>query len=183
MAGTVLFMKKLCVLLLFSLCYLAAAPTPKVPTLKSILLEQLKTTHNQKDWFVPANVALQGLTPAQAKWTGGKGNHSIGQLANHLLFWDSQNLAKFNGQKPAAFDGNNDETFNSFDAASWNATRQRLDRVMTAWEDAVEQADDQKLQAWYSTIARVGTHNAYHIGQIVYIRKLQGSWNAASGVK
>ena len=38
--------------------------TQKVPTLKSILLEQLRTTHNQKDWFVPVNVALEGLTPA-----------------------------------------------------------------------------------------------------------------------
>ncbi len=37
-----------------------AAQTPV--TLKSILLEQLRTTHNQKDWFVPVNVALDGLT-------------------------------------------------------------------------------------------------------------------------
>jgi hypothetical protein len=26
-------------------------------------------------------------------------------------------------------------------------------------------------------------HNAYHIGQIVYIRKLQGSWDPEKGVK
>ncbi len=32
------------------------------PTLKSILLEQLKTTHNVKDWFVPVNIALEDLT-------------------------------------------------------------------------------------------------------------------------
>jgi hypothetical protein len=27
------------------------------------------------------------------------------------------------------------------------------------------------------------THNAYHVGQIVYVRKLQGSWNPEKGVK
>ena len=35
------------------------------PTLKSILLEQLRTTHNQKDWFVDANTAVEGLTPSK----------------------------------------------------------------------------------------------------------------------
>ena len=47
---------------------------PKTPaTLKSILLEQLRTTHNVEDWFVPVNIALQGVTADQAKWTPGPG--------------------------------------------------------------------------------------------------------------
>jgi hypothetical protein len=54
---------------------------------------------------------------------------------------------------------------------------------MKAWEDAVEKADDAKLKASASTIAHVGAHNAYHLGQIIYVRKLQGSWNPAKGVK
>src|SRR6516162_484571 len=57
-----------------------AQETKPAPTLKSILLEQLRTTHNEKDWFVPANIAIEGITPEQAKWTDGSGNHSIGQL-------------------------------------------------------------------------------------------------------
>jgi uncharacterized damage-inducible protein DinB len=170
------------------LLFLALGPslfqgeTP-TPTLKSILLEQLRTTHNQKEWFVPVNVALEGLTAEQAKWTDKSGNHSVGQLANHLLFWNSRELAKFKGETPPAFDGNNDETFNSFDAKSWTAVVRNLDAVLTAWEKAVEAADDQKLQKWYSTIAHVGTHNAYHTGQMIYNRKLQGSWDPAKGVK
>jgi uncharacterized damage-inducible protein DinB len=159
------------------------AEVPKAPTLKSILLEQLRTTHNQKDWFVPVNVAIEGLTPEQAKWTDGSGNHSVGQLANHLLFWNTRELATFNGETLPKYNGNNDETFNAFDAASWTATVQKLDAVLTKWEKAVEAADDAKLVKWYSTIAHVGTHNAYHTGQIVYLRKLQGSWNPEKGVK
>jgi hypothetical protein len=34
-----------------------------------------------------------------------------------------------------------------------------------------------------STIAHSGTHNAYHIGEIVYIRRQQGSWDPEKGVK
>jgi len=169
-----------------SLCALAQTEnqTPKAPpTLKSVLLEQLRTTHNTKDWFVDGNTAIAGLTPEQANWTDGKGNHSIGQLTYHLVFWNQRSLAKFKGEAQGDFSGNNDETFNNFDGKKWTATVQQYDQVMTDWEKAVESADDKKLEKWYSTIAHVGTHNAYHIGQIVYIRKLQGSWDPDKGVK
>ncbi len=176
-------MKRLRAILLFVPVSLGYAQTKQVPTLRSILLEQLRTTHNQEDWFVPVNIAIAGVTPEQARWQDGKGDHSIGQLANHLLFWDSQELAKFKGEKPASFNGNNDETFNSFDARTWAATVQKLDSVLTEWEKAVEAADDSKVTAWSSAIAHVGAHNAYHTGQIIYVRKLQGSWDGAKGVK
>src|SRR5215471_18418675 len=109
----------------------AGAEDKKPTTLKGVLLEQLRTTHNVKDWFVPANVAVEGLTPEQASWTDGKGNHSVGQLAYHLWFWDAQELAKFKGEKPAKFDGDNEVTFNNFDAKNWAMTTQRFDEVMT----------------------------------------------------
>jgi len=147
------------------------------PTLKSVLLEQLRSTHNKAEWFVPANTAVEGLTAEQASWTDGKGNHSVGQLVNHLIFWDRRSLQKFKGEPEEKFSGNNDETFNSFDAKQWDAAVKKLDEVMTDWEKAVEAADEAKLKDWYSEIAHIGAHNAYHIGQIVYVRKEQGSWN------
>jgi hypothetical protein len=152
------------------------------PTLKSILLAQLRSTHNNAEWFVPANTAVEGLTPEQASWTDGKGNHSVGQLTYHLIFWNRQQLAKFKGHEPEKFSGNNDETFNSFDSKQWNATVQQLDQVLTDWEKAIEGADETKLKEWYTTISRISTHNAYHIGQMIYVRKEQGSWNPAKGV-
>jgi uncharacterized damage-inducible protein DinB len=153
------------------------------PTLKSILLEQLRSTHNKAEWFVPANTAVEGLTAEQASWTDGKGNHSVGQLANHLVFWNRQALAKFKGEKADTFSGNNDETFNSFDTKKWNETVKQLDEVLTELEQFVENADDSKLKEWSSNIAHIGAHNAYHIGQIVFVRKEQGSWNPEKGVK
>lgn len=155
----------------------------KPATLKGVLLEQLRTTHNVKDWFVPANTAVEGLTAEQASWTDGKGNHSVGQLAYHLVFWNKEQLAKFKGEPPVKFSGNNEETFDKFDAKAWNDTVRQLDQVMIDWEKAVESADEQTLQKWASTIAHIGAHNAYHIGQIIYVRKLQGSWNPEKGVK
>ncbi len=110
----------------------------KPATLKSVLLEQLRSTHNKKEWFVDAMTAVNGLTPEQASWKDGKGNHSAGQLTYHLVFWNRRSLAN---------------------------------------------ADENQVKVWASEIAHIGTHNAYHIGQIVYIRRLQGSWDAEKGVK
>jgi uncharacterized damage-inducible protein DinB len=180
-------MKRIIAAMLLCLPFFAFAqgqkPDQKPATLRSILLDQLKTTHAEKDWFVPANVAVQGLTPEQASWTDGKGNHSIGQLAYHLVFWNTQALAKFKGATPPRFSGNNDETFTAFDAKQWNQTVQELDKVMLDLEKFVETADDKTIEKDAPTIARIGTHNAYHIGQIIYIRRLQGSWNPENGVK
>ena len=163
---------------------IAQAPKPKPPTtLKGVLLEQLRTTHNVKEWFVPANTAVEGLTADQAKWTDGKGNHSVGQLTYHLVFWNKSELAKFKGEKPPAFSGNNDETFTNFDSAQWTALVRDLDLVLADWEKAVEAADDKKVADNGSLIAHVGAHNAYHIGQIIFVRKEQGSWDPAKGVK
>jgi uncharacterized damage-inducible protein DinB len=176
-------MKAICAILLLSLSCFAQAQAQKPMNLRQVLLEQLQTTHNTKDWFVDANTAVAGLTADQAKWKDGSGNHSVGQLANHLVFWNRQELAKFKGDTPEKFSGNNDETFNAFDAAKWTETVQQLDRVMKDWESAVSSADDKKLSEWASTIAHIGTHNAYHVGQIVFVRKLQGSWDPEKGVK
>lgn len=159
------------------------AQNKTAPTLKSILLEQLKTTHNVKDWFVPVNIALEDLTPAQAMWKDSSGNHSIAQLATHLIFWNEQQLKKFKGLAQPPFDGNNDETFSNLDKATWEATVKKLDSVLTAWEKAIETTDDKKLNAWYNIISHISTHNAYHTGQILYVRKQQGSWNPEKGVK
>lgn len=177
-------MKQTLLFLVLALSLPAYAQDKKAaPTLKSILLEQLRTTHNQKEWFVPANTAVEGLTPEQASWTDGKGNHSVGQLTNHLIFWNSEELAKFKGEAPPKYSGDNNETFNNFDSKQWNVAVQQLDQVLTDWEKAVEAADQNKLKDWYSTVAHIGTHNAYHIGQIIVIRKEQGSWDSKKGVK
>ncbi|MGA8108302.1 MAG: DinB family protein [Acidobacteriaceae bacterium] len=174
-----------CLAPLLAISLSAMAQTPKQPptTLRGILLEQLKTTHDQEDWFVPAKVAVAGLTADQAKWNPGHGGHSVGQLAYHLWYWDSRALDRFNGVKPGPYDGNNDETFSDFTAAQWDDLVKKLDQVQVDWEKAVESADDAKLAANASLVEHVAMHNAYHIGQILYVRKLEGVWDPSKGVK
>jgi DinB family protein len=161
----------------------SAQNQPQPATLRSLLLHELRTTHNQAEWFVPISVAVDGLTAEQASWQPSAGGHSAGQLTYHLLFWNRRNLVKFKGETQEKFGGDNDETFVKFDTKQWNDTVKQLDQVMTDLEKLVESADEQKLAVWAPTIANICTHNAYHVGQIIYVRKLQGSWNPDKGVK
>jgi hypothetical protein len=172
-------MKRICVLLLFA----ASVQGVTAQSLKSVLLNQLKTTHGKQDWFVPINTALDGVTAEQAVWKDGSGNHSIGQLTNHLLFWNERQLQKFKGEKQATFSGNNEETFNAFTKEQWANTVRRLKEIMTELEKTIQNADEETLKSWAENIGNISTHNAYHTGQIVFVRKLQGSWNPEKGVK
>ena len=175
--------KRIPILLLLLAAIPVYAQDKKPTSLRDVLLAELQTTHDNEDWFVPANIAVKGLTAEQASWTDGKGNHSVGQLAYHILYWNRRNLARLKGEQLDKFGGNNDETFDKFDSKSWNETVQQLDNVMKELEKWVEAADEAKLKENAQVFTHISTHNAYHIGQIIYIRKLQGSWDPANGVK
>ncbi len=181
MKRAIAVMSSILFVMLSSFCQAQSQQVPA--TLRSILLHELHTTHNQADWFVPINVAVDGLTAEQANWQPQGGGHSAGQLAYHLLFWNRRNLEKLQGKSLEKFSGNNDETFTKFDDKQWNETVKQLDQVMTDLEKLVESADEPKLAAMAITIGNICTHNGYHVGQIVYVRKLQGSWNPEKGVK
>jgi len=168
--------------LLLLLAVPMCAQDKKPTNLRELLLAELRSTHNKAEWFVPANTAVKGLTAEQASWTDGKGNHSAGQLAYHLVFWNRQSLAKLKGETPEKFSGNNEETFNKFDTKAWNDLVQQLDQVLTDLEKWVETADEAKLKENAQMFTHISTHNAYHIGQIIFVRKEQGSWDPKNGV-
>jgi hypothetical protein len=193
---TIQRMRKLLLLLPAALLLLtphvvpAQTQKPKATDLRSVLLEQLQSTHNKAEWFVPIDTAVANLTPEQARWVP-KPNaqmHSVAQLVAHLVYWNERSLAQLRHEKQASFSGNNEETFVGYDvnkitAAEWTTLVARLDHCMTGYEDWVKSASAADLAANASLLAHVGAHNAYHLGEIVYVRKLQGSWDASKGVK
>jgi len=174
-------MRKFLIAISLGISLLAQAQPPQTaPTLKTVLLQELRETHNEKAWFVSEKEAVAGLTPEQAAWSDGK-NHSVGQLVQHLNFWNASNLVRLK-QQPAPKVTNNDTTF-AFDPKQWDAALKEFDRVMTELEQFVQSADDATLAKIAPTIARIAQHNAYHIGEMVTSRKKQGTWNPETGVK
>jgi hypothetical protein len=170
---------------LFSACASKTDSTDSkaAPDVKSIVLDQLKSSHNKKNWYAPMNSAVEGLTAEQANWKDSTANHSIGQLVSHLIFWNERNLIAFQGGKAPDFSGNNEETFTRFNPANWAKAVARLDSIETKLEDVFANATDAQLKDMATTAANIASHNAYHTGQIIYIRKHKGWWNPEQGVK
>lgn len=156
---------------------------------KTILLRQMAANHNEPNWFVPVDRALD-VTADQAKEKSGDSN-SIWEIVNHLLFWNERYLHRFQGKPVARKIESNDETFRNENRENWEAAKNQLFSVLTDWTTVVKEADEETFQRsahedrddpWYSVLANINIHNAYHIGQIVEIRKSQGNWNSEKGV-
>lgn len=147
--------------------------------MRSFLVEQLKNTHNQQDWFVPTKKALDGISFEQSNIKDSTDNHSISEIVSHILYWNDINLKAFNGEEIGEYleeESQNAETFHISSGKNWGKAVRLLDSIQTEWELAVENSTDEQLQLWQSEIADLAAHNAYHTGQIIYIRKKNGWW-------
>ncbi|MCM3733660.1 DinB family protein [Fictibacillus nanhaiensis] len=157
---------------------------------KTILLRQMAANHNEPNWFVPVERALDGLTAEQANEKSGDSN-SIREIVNHLIFWNERYLGRFKGDSSSKKIESNDETFQSENKQDWEEAKKQLFSVLTEWASAVKGADDAVFERsahqdrhdpWYSVLGNINIHNAYHIGQIVEVRKTNGNWDPKKGV-
>lgn len=149
---------------------------------KEILVSQLKACHDQDTWFVSLRSALQGLTEEQATSKKNGISNNIHEIVNHLIYYNLRYLNRLRGLPNAQGLGNNDETFTRNEQRSWQSSSEMLDQIMSEWVESLQEAEESTLEQWASDITHLTIHTAYHIGQIVHIRKEQGSWNPSNGV-
>ncbi len=154
---------------------------------------QFHACFDEENWFVTFKKAVEGLSPEYAEWKR-DGNHSIHELVNHIIFWNQRYLNRFKNVPLSEIKDNeytftNESTGNNIDG--WKATVEKAESVFANWISLLKEADDTRLEGeafpgaggnWYEYLSNITIHNAYHIGQIVTIRKQQGSWNPEQGV-
>lgn len=157
---------------------------------KEILLEQFTACYNESAWFASAKAALENLSAEKAFWKPSEDSHSVAEIVNHLNFYNYKFLRRFKGEKVEKTEKEIAETF-LYETADWEKILQEFEQIMSEWKILLENADDAKFSEmippnnqdeWGSPIAQMNIHNAYHIGQIVFLRKLQSSWDSAKGV-
>lgn len=151
---------------------------------REILLEQLQACRNESGWFASMAAAVKGLTQKQADWKSNEEMNSVHEIVRHLDFYNKRHLKRFLGMNVPEFEGSNDDTFEPGEGEkdTWSSALAEYDKTMSEWIDALEQSDDETLDKWAGHITHLTLHNAHHIGQIVFIRKQQGSWDKKYGV-
>lgn len=161
---------------------------------KQYLIDQLKTTYNEKGWLVPFTDSVKALSAKDAASSEKGKSHSVWGIVDHLIFWNGRWLTRLKGGEPPKMETDNSATFDITDITEekWNASVSRLTEILKEILEIAERSDDNFLSSeafpgygasWYEMFAQYTLHNAYHTGQIVQIRKEQGSWNADYGIK
>jgi hypothetical protein len=158
--------------------------------INELLAEQFASCNNQKNWFAPLQSALEGLTAVQASMKTENGEHSIWQIVSHLYYWNERLLLRFKGMKPKESMIDNNATFDAGNSevteASWRLLVEKTTAMMDEFESEILNCDQEKMMArvsdeistlWYAFLSQTNIHNAYHIGQIVLIRKMHEDWD------
>lgn len=160
---------------------------------KETILKQYDHCYNENGWFVAVRNAIEGLTVEQAAWKPSDSVNCIWETLSHVAYYNNAYLQRFKGINFEYEISSNDETFSvgEYDEAHWQADVARFDAIMTEMRDRLSAADETKLSefvpqkgetTWADIVADINAHNAYHGGQILLLRKLQGSWDADKGV-
>ena len=140
-----------------------------------------------EEWssFTPASRALDDLTPEQAVKKLEGWPHSVAEVVAHMLFWQKHDLVTIEtGSEPEVSAG-----------ADWPLVTQDdwpqlKDEFLASLEKSRELARDPEnvareiLGGKFTVGARLvwfTGHNAYHLGQIVLMRRILGAWPPPGG--
>jgi uncharacterized damage-inducible protein DinB len=142
--------------------------------------------------YSPADAALAGLTDAQARERPVNGDHSIAEIVAHMAFWQQWFLDRCDGRHVPA--PPRAELGWPPIAGSWDAI---LARFHSGFSRAVALSDDDTRRtqrvdppiefgplAEYTiedALMHIALHNAHHLGQVITLRQLQGSWPPPAG--
>lgn len=152
-------------------------------------------------WFAPLESALKGLNSTDASWQPPGGGNTIWQTVKHLNYYNALLVRQINDSIAGKNASNNKATFgdigesvdsiwkeilaeNTFgdvgdpaDSEKWNAVMADTRQICESLRRSLAQVKDNWLdEELAGRLARQILHNVYHTGQIVLIRKQQGSW-------
>lgn len=144
---------------------------------RELIIKWWSEAWNEGLWAAAWSKSIDGLTPDQAAWSppsrdGHPGRTSIWQIVLHMVFWRENALRRLETGKGPSDDEVSRLNFPKIDDVSegaWAAARRRLaetqERVIVALRDPRAEAD---------RVMYLLPHDSYHIGQINYLRAMQG---------
>lgn len=158
------------------------------------MADEIFTTNSPKaiqglieEWssFTPASRALDDLTPEQATTKLEGWPYSIAELVAHMLFWqlhDHQTIET--GSEPEASQA---QSWPSITKDDWPRLKDDFLSALKKSRDMASESENLErliLGGRYSVGLRMvwfTGHNAYHLGQVVLMRRIMGAWPPPGG--
>ncbi len=122
--------------------------------------------------------AIEGIDENLAAKSRGEGQNSIWQLVSHLIYWRKTVLIRLQGilGNPSISDFYQPAHTNQ---QLWNALLHDFEEVHMQFVKAIRQFPEEKLdaqspmkgQTYYQLLTGCLQHDAYHMGQIILLKK------------
>ncbi|MFQ5930562.1 MAG: DinB family protein [Acidobacteriota bacterium] len=140
-----------------------------------------------KRGHVEARRALEGLDWKVAGARPDGVSHSIFQLLNHMIYWQEWVVKWDDGKKPripkhasGSWPGKKGPTSRE----GWEQTVRRFGEVLGELERRSQAGDLLSKRGRRSRLEMfqaIASHNSYHLGQLVLVRRMLGQWPPPSG--
>lgn len=146
------------------------------------IAQLLKASIDEGAWYGPTlSEALEGVTAAQAASRPIKGVHTIWELVGHIAVWVEVPLSRYHGKGPeqVAEKDNFPTAPSKPDEKAWTKIKERVWKAHEAWYAELKKMSDNQLHTprkpgfppMADILYGVAQHTAYHIGQIVVLKK------------
>lgn len=152
---------------------------------KGIILHLWDSTYDVEGWHPPLKDALHDLHHAGALWRPHDEAHNIWELLNHLICYKDRFLCRLEGKTFDPEITDNEKTFQrgiGTTEQEWQDRIFHLTQVQTAIRQLVSALMDADLDKPLpdapigGQLLSLASHDSYHTGQIILLRKLQRSW-------
>lgn len=155
------------------------------------IIESWDHNFEKEGWHVSLLPSVRNLTWAQAMWRPANDRHCIWEIVNHVALWKDVYLERLRGEPPRPrgwAKGVDWQPVAKGGDADWRLSVQRLIDLQEDLKVELRKRSDEDIDRPLPgstsniplrAIRGLGSHDAYHCGQICYIRALQG--NSAKG--
>lgn len=154
---------------------------------KEVLRTTLRDALSGRGAHVPVAELFDGLDWQAAGARPEGARHTVFRLLNHLIYWQEFALEWLDGRKPQTPEHDEDSWPGSDQPADRKSWQARVGRFKTDRAELERRVDASTLLAQIGPktageiLQIVASHNSYHAGQVVALRRALGAWPPPSG--
>ena len=146
------------------------------------LKQEFSQQYNGDPWIdVQLKNTLSGITAEKAFRRIAEGRNTIWEILNHLIEWRRMLLKRLTGNIIPAPEDNFIREVSDVSEESWERTLEELEKTQQELVSFLDGLSDEDLdriyhgnaKSYYYHIQGLIQHDAYHLGQIVLLSKLE----------